>query len=514
MRFRPKLRYDTVAMIIVAMVMLGVIGLRFYYSWITGYVLPDEAYYYNTFIIAGARIGGYKEIFHAIFLLFFYNVSNLQSFFVRGILYTATWTLGSLFVTNAILRRLRVNEKASALLLLSLPMFPIFTALSVAILGETLGLFLGLLGMYFMLRYLQSYQAREAFVSSVCFMLAFRVREQYMLLALGNLLVLLLADKRNVKAFVAYVLPILLVTPIPVGVMPLTFAKPIYGQIIQALGLSTASQVNQDALLSSSITQTASLTRTDVFGSFIIGLFYGYNPLFMAIAFLSLALSIITVIKKRSQEAIFVSTNMLVAFLAFFGSLYFVISWVSTVIRMSHSSLPSFFGFRYVFERINFRYIAAGLLIFLVIASSQFPQFANAMLPQTITGQSINRLSFDYRAPYYRLYLQAMHSGRTLVIGGLEMRGIKLYMSMLPNVVLVAIPSNETGFHTLLNQSWNTIFLYDDWYTIKDPATLFYPAYYRNTVLTASYPGYTLTLLWADEESYAFMMMKTQPGTT
>jgi hypothetical protein len=515
MKYSLKLRYDTAALISVSIVMVGAIGLRFYYSWVTGYVLPDEAYYYSTFVLDGAKIGGYKEVFHAIFLLFFYGTNGILSFFLRGLGYTATWSIGSLLVANAILKRLQVGEKASALLLLSLPLLPVFTVLSVSILGETLGLLLGFVGMYFMLRYLQSYRAREAFISSVCFVLAFRVREQYMLLALGNLLVMFLADKRNLRAVLVYVLPLLLVCPVPVSIIPLTFAQPIYRQILGVFGLGvSASQINQDALLSSNITNTVTLTNTGVFRSFLLGMLYGYNPLFTAFAFVSLGVSILTILKKRSQRDIFISVNVVSAFLAFFTSLYFVISWLSTIIRMSHSSVPSLFGFRYLYEKVNPRFVAAALIIFLVLASSQFPQFVSAMQPQTITGQPMNRLSFEYRAPYYRLYQLAEHSGKTLVVGGLEMRGIRLYMSMLPNVLLVPAPKNESGFNSLLNQSWDTIFLYDDWYTIKDPSALFYPTYYRNMVLTGSYPGYALTLLWADQESYAFTMTKISSAPT
>jgi hypothetical protein len=127
-------------------------------------------------------------------------------------------------------------------------------------------------------------------------------------------------------------------------------------------------------------------------------------------------------------------------------------------------------------------------------------------------GEPIDRLSFSYRAPYYRLYLLARDSGKTLVVTSQD-RGIVLYMSMLPNAVVEAVPPNGTAFKALLDKGWDTVFLYDDWYTIKDPALAvknqWYPPYYLDILLQKRYQGYCVVTLWVDGESYALRMVKT-----
>jgi hypothetical protein len=512
-----KFTYDRAALIFVMLLVTGVIVFRFYHASVTGYVLPDEAWYYDTFILDGSQIGGYKEVFHAVFLLFFYDVKDISTFFLRGALYSVTWALGSVLVAYRIMRRLEVAEKTAALILLSLPLFPVFTILAVAVIGETLGFFLALLGMYFALRYLQGSSALDAFLSALSFVMAYRVREQYLLLAVGNLILILTARRRNIGALLAYVIPLSLVFPIPVSLIPLHFSQPIYMYLTGLLASSsgTPSLANQEATLAVSITPTV-LARMDVFRSFLIGLLFGFNPLFTAFTFISLVLVARSLVNTRSQMAAFVFVNMVSALLSFFASLYVVIGWSSTIIRMSHSSLPTIFGFRYLYEKVKTRYLVAILVIFVLLGSSQLSQLNYAIQrAQTITGEPIDRLGLGYRAPYYRLYLLAKDSGKALVIGGLQMRGIRLYMSMLPNIVVVPTPNNETDFKALLNEGWTTVFLYDDWLTIIEPQIAnAYPPYYRDILLSRSYSGYVVETLWVDYESYALRMTKLQESAS
>jgi hypothetical protein len=177
--------------------------------------------------------------------------------------------------------------------------------------------------------------------------------------------------------------------------------------------------------------------------------------------------------------------------------------------------LPAFLGLGYLYKRFKARHLLAVLLVFLVLASTQIPRFDYAIQRSlTRTGEAIDRLSFEYRAPYFRLYLIAKDSGKTLVVGGLEMRGIQTYMSMLPNVVLIRVPRTENDFEARLKLGWDFIFLYDDWYTMKDPSIVdSYPGYYRGILLSRSYPGYVVTTLWVDGESYALEMVKVGTQT-
>jgi hypothetical protein len=152
------------------------------------------------------------------------------------------------------------------------------------------------------------------------------------------------------------------------------------------------------------------------------------------------------------------------------------------------------------------------MFLLLIVGSTQVASFAGAF-QRSLSREPVDRLSFDYRAPYYRLYLLAKGSGKTLVFGGIEMRGVRAYMAMLPNVVLVGAGGDwgltEIAFQALLKQGWDSIYLYDDWVTIKIPSMIgMYPSFYAEILTTRQYRGYIIETLWVDGESYALRMVK------
>ena len=514
-----KLGYSRVALVFVAALMLGIVALRFYYTQVTGYILPDEAWYYNNFVLDKVHYAYYREVFLTIYLLFFQDVRDINTFILRGAIFSAIWALGCVAVCYGIFKRLKVSERTIALLLLSLPLFPIFTILAPTILTETLGLFFALLGLYFIISYLQSYRATYALLSSVAFLMAYKVREPYLIFLAGNLITMLLAEKKPIRSILAYAVPMALVFPIPVSIQPLQFAQPVYAFIISMWTPSPTIVVptNPEHLFYPSITVPLEAERVDVLKAFFVGLFYGYNPLFMIFTFVALGLLLRSLITRRSAVAASTGLNMLLALLGFIVSLFIVVGtlanalsgWTSTIVRMAHTSIPVFIGYSYLYEKVKTKHMIAILLIFLALASTQVPQFSYT-LQRSLSAEPVNRLSFDYRAPYFRLYQLAGESGRTLVLG-LHLRGIRVYMSMLPNVMVLPVPSTEAEFQKLIGKGWDTIFLYDDWLTIKVPSMLnVYPAYYKQILISRSYPGYTVETIWIDGESYAIRMVKSE----
>jgi hypothetical protein len=190
--------------------------------------------------------------------------------------------------------------------------------------------------------------------------------------------------------------------------------------------------------------------------------------------------------------------------------------WTSSIIRTAHASLPLIVSFPRLYSRLKVRRAAGLIIILLILGSTQLGTLA-AAFQRSLSLEPVDRLSLDYRAPYYRLYLLAKDSGKTLVFGGIEMRGIRAYMAMLPNVVLVPVgvrghrgALNETTFQALLEQHWDSIYLYDDWVTIKIPSFIdWYPEFYSQILRSRQYPGYTVETVWIDGESYALKMVKT-----
>jgi hypothetical protein len=518
-----KLGHARVSLIIVLAIVLTLIGIRFLYSSITGYLLPDEFWYYNFLIVDDQHPLLYREVFLFVYRLFFLGTADIQTLLLRGAVYVSIWGIGCVIVSYKIIRLLDLPDTTASLLILSLPLFPAFTLMLPMVVTETFGLFLALVGVFLTIRSFKTGGALEALLASLFFIMASKVREPYLLLAVGNLLIVLLSKKRSLKGFLSYAVPLAFFFPIPLSLGPaINFIQP-YAYLVNLISSgplhpSSSLQAITDAV--TTVPQASPGQHVNVFEAFFLGLFYGYNPLFTVFLFISLGVIMFTLRNRRSSVESVVLLNMILALASYYVSAQVVVAslsaaalsiWASTIVRYSHTSLPAMFGFAYFYRRMKPRLLLGILLVFVVLASAEIPQFAQTIQSsQQLVGAPINRLSFDYRAPYFRLYLIAKGSGRTLVVGGLEMRGIRTYMSMLPNVVLVGVPPNETGLRSLMSQEWDSIYLYDDWYTITDPGFQYvYPAYYWALLHAQHYGNYTVHVLWVDDESYAMTLVKT-----
>jgi len=508
-------------------IVLIVVGARYYYSFVTGYIVPDEAWYYNTFILDKAPISSYRPAFLAIFLLFFHGVDDVSTFLLRGALYSAIWAVGCVVMFLIILRRLKVTESTLSLLIVSLPLFPVFVVLVPAILTETPGLFFALVGIYFALRQVQEKRALDSLLAGVFIVLAYEVREPYLLFAIGNIVLFLALSlkRRSLGTVVGYAIAVSLVFPVPVRLQPLQFTQPVHILVTDLVsrmfsqGSFPVTSLTPTLIPGFAMPITLSL-QPDLFWAFAIGLTYGFNPLFAMFAVLSLVAVNLNFFRKRSSATLFLALNAIWSLGAFAVSaaasvltLYGALTeWTSVIIRASHVSLPGIVGFSSIYRRLGVRTVAVLMLALVVGGSTQIGVFANAF-QRSLSREPVDRLSLDYRAPYYRLYLLAKDSGKTLVFGGAHMRGIRMYMTMLANVTLVSVgvvgqpyALNETEFEGWLEQEWDAIFLYDDWVTIDRVDV--YPQFYSEILQSRRYSGYFAETVWVDNESYALKMVK------
>ncbi len=538
--------YAKTALVVDLAIVLGVVFARYYYSFITGYVVPDEAWYYNTYVLDKHPIGNYRAVFVAAFVLFFHDVHNVWQFFLGGMIYSSLWAVGSVALSYKIIKRLEPSDQIAGLLLLSLPLFPVFIVLAPTILTEPMGFFFALLGVYLTLRFIQGGSAWNAVLSGVSMVFAFKVREPYLILGCGLVLLYLIAPAlqrkmHGVKGLMAYTIPIAYIFPVPLALRPLQFAQP-GTQIVENLKSSLLSHINVlaksintvtsnpfDPVISSianpivnpqisiSAGNPAPIDNPDVLQGIVIGLGYGFNPLFAIFAVASLAVTVYLTAKMRSLTPLLVFFNIFFGLGSFLASVMFTIAvqpgaitgWTSSIIRSAHTALPGYFGLGPVYTRVKPKRVAALMLIVLIIGSTQAVNVADAF-QKSLSRLPVDRLTLDYRAPAYRMYLIAKDSAKTLVIGGLHFRTIRMYMAMLPNVALTGVPPNEATFRALLNQTWDSIYLYDDWVTIAVPDMISaYPAYYVQILQSKGYMGYSIDKLWVDGESYALKMIRS-----
>jgi hypothetical protein len=521
-----------VAFPIVVSFFVALVAVRFYHLSVTGYLLPDEAYYYET-VVLGQPSGYHREVFTAIYSLYFGWARGFESFFVAGLAFVLTWATGSLGAFYLLIKELDVPEKYGSLMIFSLPLVPVFTLLLTLMLTETMGLFFALLGILFTLRYVKKESAWNALLAAIFLVMAYKVREPYLLLAVANLLTIVIASPRNWKGILCYLVPLLTVLPIPVSLTPLIFAQPGYTYLlvltrnVQQVTTHVTTQplpnllpqVSLETLGEGTFSIAPNLTFRVAY-AFLIGFALGYNPLFALFAIIAIALGFHAIlrrkIKRNDATALWNSILSIAGFaVALFVLIYpaagLIPYWASTAIRASHTSLPAFLSFRNLYGRISPKRLTTIILLAVILSSTQIPILLTAVQSNlTRTNDTIDRINLNYRAPYFRLYQIAEHSRRTLVIVGGDSRGASMYLSWLPNVVSSGIPADESGFKSLVSGNWDTIILYDSYYTIRNPAmiALVYPQYYQFIVLGTHYESFLVEPIWIDGESYALKLVQ------
>ena len=537
--------YTKTALVLALTIIEGVIVARYCYSFITGYIVPDEAYYYNTYVLDRQPIMSYREVFLTIFMMFFGPVKNVWQFFASAFVYSSLCAIGTIVISYKLVKRLQPSDQVSGLLLLSLPLFPVLVVMAATATTEPLGLLFAMTGVYLTLRYVQEGSSVSALLSGASFILAYKVREPYLLLAAGFVLLYMVvaAKRRTGRGFLAYLIPVLPWFPVPVRLQPLDFAQPVLALVTGLVSrlpayfsalLSVWTSVPPatpavtlppilppvETLLNPTVSvATSSSPHPELAEALGLGLFYGYNPLFAVFALASVALAVYLLLRSRSSEASFVLLSVILSLGTFAVSVMFTIvanptavtGWTSTLVRAAHTSLPSFVGFGGLYQRLKPRRVAVLIIVTMLLLSTQVPSFA-ATFQKSLSLEPVDRLSLDYRAPYYRMYLIAEDSGKTLVFGGLHMRGIRIYMSMLPNVKLVPVPGTIDELRGWLAIGWDAVFLYDDWVTIAVPEMIgAYPSYYGEILKSREFGGHALETLWVDGESYALKMTTLSP---
>jgi len=242
-----------------------------------------------------------------------------------------------------------------------------------------------------------------------------------------------------------------------------------------------------------------------------IGLAYGFGPLFA----LLVPVGIVMAARLRTKLSRFVVLTMLLSLASFAiaSDISAVeisgVSFLSDLIRLTSTALPLVVGLGYLYSRLKPKYVFVALLVYLAIGAAFIPTLSNALQSsQNVTGAPVDRLSLNYRAPYYRMYQIASTSGRTLIVIPGGERGVYVYASMLPKVTLALIPPNQGNFSQLLGQGWNSIFLYSEGGPLTMSSVATYPSYYQSITFSHSYGGYVVKQLWNDSESYALQLVK------
>ena len=220
-------RYTRLAVIAASAVLLCLIAARLYYTAVTGYILPDEAFYYNLFIVEGLGFSVYRPVLHLAYEIFYFGVGNsLTSYVLRGAIFCGVWAVGCILVIAKILKALDISDKASAFVVLSFLVLPVFPLMSVFTVTETMALFFALAGMLYSIRYVQEGGVRNAALAAAMLLFASQVREPYLLLLVGAP-PMMFALRHSLKPFFAYAAVGIIGLPIPTSFQPLSLSQPV-----------------------------------------------------------------------------------------------------------------------------------------------------------------------------------------------------------------------------------------------------------------------------------------------
>lgn len=217
-----------------SLILVALIIARTIYSLITGYILPDESFYYSLFVVQGLGFSVYRPILHLGYVLFFTGTHSLPELLIRGAIFCGVWALGSIILLSKILQALEIQEKPRAFVILSFVLMPVFPLMAVFFVTETMALFLALSGIYFSIQYLKQGGNKNGAIAAAMFLFASQVREPYMLFIFGVPAVLL-ALRRSIKSLLGYAAVAFIALPFPTSIHPLSINQPIADIIFEFL---------------------------------------------------------------------------------------------------------------------------------------------------------------------------------------------------------------------------------------------------------------------------------------
>jgi hypothetical protein len=472
-------------------------------------MLPDEGWYYTTFIVQPIGFSVYRPIMNLAYVIFFSGVSSLDGLFVWGAIYCAVWAIGSVWMLSKVLRVLAIEERPAALTLLTFMVLPIFPIMAVFFVTETMALFFIFAGIYFSLKYLKGGAALSAAAAATMFLFASSVREPYILFVIVVPFVLF-AMRFRLKALLAYAAIAVISLPVPVSIVPFNIGLPVATFIFSYLP-NLVLHGGQPAFPSYVYVAGTTLpVATDLSGvyAFLVGAAYGIGPVFGLLTLISLVYAV----RAKSKASYLVLLFSLLSIVSYLVTADLAVAfqsdaatvWTSDLIRLSSSALPAAIGLGYLYSKVDFRIVRTAFLVTIAFGVLAAGAFSSALQStQDIQGSTVDRLSLSYRAPYLTMY-QTAQPGSLILSGGSGIGTMTVFASFLDNVTVKPIPPNGTAFGSLLAEGWSHVYLYDDWVTLNASFIArcdCYPTYYASLILYGNW-----TLLWSNSESYALEM--------
>ena len=131
--------------------------------------------------------------------------------------------------------------------------------------------------------------------------------------------------------------------------------------------------------------------------------------------------------------------------------------------------------------------------------------FISPAIQSNQSVDAVNRISFSYKAPYYRVYEYCRASGDSLLVYVDPAMRASLYVTGLSNVELKQMVINETRFDELFNEH-DRVFIYQEkWplymYVVEENFIFISSIIKRET-------DYEINVIWETPEAYFYEVME------
>jgi len=451
-----------------------IVALRVVWSLRSGFILPDEAVYFGSYYPS-------RWLFHSILdgMLCLFNVHNVWQFMTIMPFVNSMFLIACLFVLYKISNShwIVISMFLTLTFLINIPF----------VLTESLALLMILVGIYGTVRMWKERKFAWGIVSAICFVLASLLREPYMVFAFGNAFLVMFLMIKQKKIQVAGILFVL----IAFG-GALFFSPKLNFKLFEKIKVGNTSH---GLYPFPENMQTTFLQRMILtFSNFPIGILFGWNVILGILAIVG------TLMMIKQRNDLIILANVLFGFLTFLGtsnvlaqySFYMTPLALSSMVRLSHTTLPSVLSLKTVYRKVNPRKAIAVTLILDMLC---FPVLAY-VVQSNLSVNYINRIDWNYKAPWLRLSQLVKNSCDVLIFAEPLIRA-KIFTES-ENVLVLLPLNNETEFYEMINQGWDKIYFYGEIHTLHFNALKCNCFYYYEIVTKRQ----NVTVIWDDAESY------------
>lgn len=487
-------------------VLLILYVVRSYYSYVTGYFVPDEGLYYYMkyhYDIYGNILFGYSiRIAIQIFIFvvsMLLGINHISEFIVIFPIIITLFSVGCLYYIKRILDYLDLEDDYTILIY---SFIPIFLLMSQMIITEQIALFFAISGSFYFMN-------KKYGMSSILFVFACLFRESYVMFIIGNCIYLIFTKEYRKFIFSLISFPML---------YAITFPNTTYQAIGNMLGLEFSA-------LGIVLIKTPKIYVGSSEYDFLLdfwGWMYNFirNVLISHFAGIGI-IFILTIIgfyyfwkydRNRKYYILIyhsiISISISLISLLIKSRYYsYSIGHISSIIRFSHSSIYSviFISFLFKYKSKWRNKIILSIIIFSCIFTLPFLNMMQSGLDEGFVGRS----KLEYRSPYVRIEKYLYGTNDSIIIWAEPAEGLIVWNKnenidiFIPITVTMQIDNYmEEEQNIFMNESmkYDKIFVYGGLRS-NHLENLDRVSWYID-IVNGRNDKFQVVNIWRDEESY------------